>query len=109
MTILFLLTSIFGQQVWYFNVGEWTSTQIIEISIYGLLFFLNENLTNLYKNFILSICSWSLVTILDLQYVSVSNRNEKDLLNISNLKKSLKFEKCAFLINSLQKFVEFKN
>jgi hypothetical protein len=95
MTILFLLTSIFGQQVWYFNVGDWTSTQIIEIFIYGLLFILNRNLTNFYKIFFLSIFSWSFVTILDLQYVSVSNRYEKDLLNISNLKKSLKFEKCS--------------
>ena len=87
MTILFLLTSIFGQQVWYFNVGDWTSTQIIEIFIYGLLFILNRNLTNFYKIFFLSIFSWSFVTILDLQYVSVSNRYEKDLLNIYVIKR----------------------
>jgi len=40
MTVLFLLTSIFGQQVWYFNVGDWSSTQIIEIFIYGIFFLL---------------------------------------------------------------------
>jgi len=34
MTVLFLLTSLFGQQVWYFHIGSWTSTQFIEINIY---------------------------------------------------------------------------
>lgn len=35
MTVLFLLTSLFGQQVWYFHIGSWTSTQFIEINIYS--------------------------------------------------------------------------
>lgn len=35
MTILFLLTSLFGQKVWYFHIGSYTSTQAIEIIIYG--------------------------------------------------------------------------
>jgi ethanolaminephosphotransferase len=35
MTVLFLLTSLFGQKVWYFYIGPYTSTQLIEIIIYG--------------------------------------------------------------------------
>jgi len=54
MTVLFLLTSIFGQQVWYFNVGDWSSTQIIEIFIYvfALGLSLPFSIYNMYKAYL---------------------------------------------------------
>ncbi len=51
MTILFFLTSIFGQDVWYFRIGDWTSTQLIEISIYGKFLFVCFFVFQLEKKF----------------------------------------------------------